>query len=49
MTPAQIPDHPAEHDALAPNPNKRCPGWQFMELPIDPSKVRERWEVRADC
>jgi len=33
-----IPDHPAEHDALAPNPNKRCPGWQFMELPIDPSK-----------
>ena len=42
MTPAQIPDHPAEHDALAPNPNKRCPGWQFMELPIDPSKVRER-------
>merc|ERR1719499_2554977 len=33
-----IPDHPAENDQLQENPNKRCPGWQFMELPIDPSK-----------
>ena len=35
----QIPDHAAETDMIAPNPNIRCPGWQFIELPIDPEKV----------
>ena len=35
----QIPDHAAETDMLEPNPNIRCPGWQFIELPIDPEKV----------
>jgi len=33
-----IPDHPAENDQLQTNPNVRCPGWQFIQLPIDPSK-----------
>ena len=32
--PAQIPDHPAEQDALAPNPNIRCAGWQFVQLEV---------------
>ena len=36
----QIPDHAAETDMIAPNPNIRCPGWQFIELPIDPEKVQ---------
>ena len=36
----QIPDHPAEGDAISANPNVRCSGWQFMEVPINPSKVR---------
>ena len=35
----KIPDHAAESDALAPNPNIRCTGWQFIELPINPGKV----------
>ena len=39
LTP-QIPDHAAEHDAIRPNPNTRCTGWQFIELPINPGKVR---------
>ena len=34
-----IPDHPAEEDALNPNPNERCEIWQFMAVPIDPTKV----------
>jgi len=33
-----IPDHPAENDALNSNPNVRCPGFQFMHLPINPAK-----------
>ena len=32
--PSQIPDHPAEQDALAPNPNIRCAGWQFVQLEV---------------
>merc|ERR1719458_1111319 len=31
-----IPDHPAEQDTLAPNPNIRCSGWQFVQLEVDP-------------
>merc|ERR1740116_559908 len=31
-----IPDHPAETDTLAPNPNIRCSGWQFVQLEVDP-------------
>ena len=38
---SQIPDHAAEHDELTSNPNVRCPGWRFIQLAIDPSKVRE--------
>ena len=37
----QIPDHAAEHDQLQSNPNKRCPGWQFISLPLNPAKVRD--------
>merc|ERR1719228_3221675 len=33
-----MPDHPAENDPLQSNPNIRCPGWQFIQLPIDPAK-----------
>jgi len=33
-----VPDHPAENDALNPNPNTRCEIWQFMSVPIDPAK-----------
>jgi len=33
-----IPDHPAENDALDPNPNERCEIWQFMSVPISPEK-----------
>merc|ERR1719431_1501371 len=33
-----VPDHPAENDALSPNPNTRCEIWQFMSVPIDPVK-----------
>ena len=35
----QIPDHPFEHDAISPNPNAACPGWQFISMPINPAKV----------
>merc|ERR1712106_298585 len=34
-----IPDHPAEEDALNPNPNERCEIWQFMAVPINPTKA----------
>merc|ERR1711892_567684 len=34
-----IPDHPAEEDALNPNPNERREIWQFMAVPIDPTKA----------
>merc|ERR1712112_406832 len=33
-----IPDHPAENDALDPNPNERCEIWQFMSVPLSPEK-----------
>merc|ERR1712107_621183 len=33
-----IPDHAAEHDMLNANPNLRCPGWQFISMPINPGK-----------
>jgi len=33
-----IPDHPAESDMYNANPNLRCPGWQYIAMPIDPSK-----------
>ena len=34
MCSGQIPDHPAEQDTLAPNPNIRCSGWQFVQLEV---------------
>jgi len=39
-----IPDHPAEHDALllsqvGSSILYRCPGWQFVQLPVDPEKA----------
>jgi len=33
-----IPDHDAENDQFVVNPNTRCERWQFMTVPIDPSK-----------
>ena len=36
-----VPDHPAETDQVKPNPNIRCERWQYMEIPIDPSKVNQ--------
>ena len=35
MCTGQIPDHPAEQDTLAPNPNIRCSGWQFVQLEVN--------------
>merc|ERR1719244_265088 len=36
---SQVPDHEAENDALSANPNIRCERWQYVELPVDPSKA----------
>merc|ERR1719219_2012407 len=33
-----IPDHPAETDAISINPNLRCTGWQYLVIPVDPAK-----------
>merc|ERR1711890_143792 len=35
---SQVPDHDAESDQLNDNGNRRCERWQFMEIPINPSK-----------
>ena len=35
----QIPDHAAENDQLTSNPNLRCPGWQYIAMPLNPAKV----------
>ena len=35
----KVPDHPAEHDMLMANPNQRCERWQFIQLPLNPTKV----------
>ena len=35
-----IPDHDAETDAVHQNPNERCEIWQFMAVPLEPTKVR---------
>lgn len=35
---SQVPDHPAEHDMLMANPNQRCERWQFIQLPLNPTK-----------
>jgi len=35
---SQVPDHEAESDQLVVNPNTRCERWQFVELPINPTK-----------
>merc|ERR1712215_282764 len=34
-----IPDHTAESDAIKPNPNTRCEIWQFMSVPLNPTKA----------
>jgi len=34
-----VPDHQAEHDAVSSNPNTRCERWQYMVVPINPSKA----------
>jgi len=33
-----IPDHAAENDQLTSNPNLRCPGWQYIAMPLNPAK-----------
>merc|ERR1719268_523485 len=42
-----IPDHTAESDAIKPNPNTRCEIWQFMSVPISPTKaeIAEKTEM----
>lgn len=35
---SNIPDHAAESDALNPNPNIRCERWQYVKLPVSPTK-----------
>jgi len=34
-----IPDHDAENDAVKSNPNERCEIWQFMAVPLEPTKA----------
>jgi len=34
-----IPDHAAEYDQITTNPNVRCPGWQYISMPINPGKA----------
>jgi len=34
-----VPDHPAEYGQVKPNPNKRCEKWQFIQIPINPTKA----------
>jgi len=36
-----IPDHTAESDAVRPNENTRCEVWQFMSVPLNPTKAYE--------
>merc|ERR1719295_2043517 len=36
-----IPDHTAESDAVRPNENTRCEVWQFMSVPLNPTKADE--------
>ena len=36
-----IPDHAAESDAVRPNENTRCEVWQFMSVPLNPTKVHD--------
>ena len=40
-----IPDHDAENDQFVVNPNTRCERWQFMAVPIDPSKGTDATET----
>merc|ERR1712136_59703 len=40
-----IPDHDAENDQLVDNTNTRCERWQFMTVPIDPSKGTDATET----
>ena len=36
---SQVPDHTAEHDAITSNPNTRCERYQYIQLPLTPTKV----------
>ena len=36
---SNVPDHDAEHDMLHINPNTRCERWQYVQLPLSPTKV----------
>ena len=38
---SQVPDHTAEHDAITSNPNTRCERYQYVQLPLTPTKVRQ--------
>merc|ERR1719474_1829291 len=42
-----IPDHTAESDAIKANPNTRCEIWQFMSVPLNPTKaeIAEKTEM----
>jgi len=36
---SQVPDHTAEHDAITSNPNTRCERYQYVQLPLTPTKA----------
>lgn len=35
---SQVPDHTAEQDAITSNPNTRCERFQYIQLPLTPTK-----------
>jgi len=35
---SQVPDHNAEHDQITTNPNTRCERYQYVQLPLNPTK-----------
>jgi len=41
-----IPDHAAENDQLTSNPNLRCPGWQYIAMPLNPAKGSTMTDTR---
>jgi len=42
---SQVPDHSAEEDAVASNPNTRCERWQYIQLPMNPEKASSSSET----
>ena len=47
---SQVPDHSAEEDSIISNPNTRCERYQYIQLPLTPTKVtRDRLTKESKC